>query len=95
MFNRSTLEKSKVSDSIIIMTIKEKFEELKERDMNAKSDAERAKIDLELKQLADSDPVEFEAAVIASARQTLSDAKELRIKEQLFQRSEMISMTYS
>ena len=76
------------------MTTREKFEQLKEREMNAKSDAERAQIDAELEQLADNNPVEFEAAVIASARQTLEDAKTLRVKDQISQISDIISMTY-
>jgi len=60
------------------MTTREKFEGLKEREINAKSDAEHAQINAELERLADNDPVEFEASVIASARQTLADAKALR-----------------
>ena len=76
------------------MTTKEKFEDIKMRDIKAKSDAERDKIHIELEKLANEDPEGFETAVMESARKTLSDAKELMIKEQLSQISEMISMTY-
>ena len=76
------------------MTTREKFEQLKEREMNAKSDVECEQIDAKLEQLADNNPVEFEAAVIASARQTLADAKALKVKEQISQISDIISMTY-
>jgi len=76
------------------MTTREKFEQLKEREMNAKSDAERAQIDAELEQLADSDPAEFETVVMASVRQTLAEAKALKVKEQISQISDIISMTY-
>ena len=78
----------------INMTIRNEFERLKQLDINAKSNAQRAKINLELKQLADSDPEGFESAVMASARQTLEDTKALRIKEQLSQVSDIISMSY-
>ncbi len=76
------------------MTTKEKFEQLKERDINAKSEAQRTKINVELAQLADSDPKGFEAAVLDSARQTLSDARVLKIKEQIMQISDIVSMSY-
>jgi hypothetical protein len=76
------------------MTTKEKFEELKIRDMNAKSDVEREKLHIELEKLADQDPEGFEKSVIASAKKTLSDIKELKIKEQLAHISGMISMAY-
>ena len=76
------------------MTTKEKFEELKMRDINAKSDIERDRIHIELEKLAIDDPGGFEEAVIASATKTLSDIKELKIKEQIAQISEMISMAY-
>jgi len=76
------------------MTTKEKFEDIKMRDINAKSDVERDKLHIEFEKLANEDPAGFEKAVMESARKTLSDAKELRIKEQLAQISEMISMSY-
>ena len=76
------------------MTTKEKFENLKMRDINAKSDAERDKFHIEFEKLANEDPKGFEKAVMESAKKTLSDAKELKIKEQLAQISEMISMAY-
>jgi len=76
------------------MTTKEKFEELKVRDINAKTDIERDKLHIELEKLANEDPEGFEKAVIESAKKTLSDIKELKIKEQLSKVSEIISMTY-
>jgi len=76
------------------MTTKEKFEELKMQDINAKSDNEREMLHFEFEKLADEDPVGFEKAVIESARKTLSDIKELKIKEQINKISEMISMAY-
>lgn len=53
------------------MTTGEKFEELKKKDIAAKSDRERMVIDKELEQLANNDLEGFEAALIASAKQTL------------------------
>ena len=76
------------------MTTQEKFEKLKELDINATLDSQRTQISAELEQLADSDPKGFEAAVMASARQTLEDAKALRVKEQLLIISDIISMSY-
>ena len=76
------------------MTTKEKFENIKMRDINAKSDFEREKLNIEFEKLANEDPEGFETAVMESARKTLSDAKELKIKEQLSQISEIISMAY-
>jgi len=76
------------------MTTQEKFEKLKELDINATLDSQRTQISVELEQLADSDPEGFEAAVMASARQTLEDAKALRVKEQLLNISDIISMSY-
>jgi len=76
------------------MTTKEKFNELKMCDINAKSDRERDKLHIELEKLANEDPDGFESAVIESARKTLSDIKELKIKEQVTQISEIISMSY-
>ena len=76
------------------MTTKEKFEDLKMRDINAKSDSERDKIQIEFEKLANEDPKGFQKAVMESAKKTLSDVKELKIKEQLAQISEMISMAY-
>jgi len=64
------------------------------RDINAKSDIERDKLHIELEKLANDDPEGFENAVITSARKTLSDIKELKIKEQIAQISDMISMAY-
>jgi len=76
------------------MTTKEKFEQLKERDIQAKSDAERERLSVDFERLSVEDPVGFEKAVMESARKTLNDAKELKIKEQLVQISEIISMSY-
>jgi hypothetical protein len=76
------------------MTTKEKFEKLKELDINAKSEVEREKINVEMEQLADSDPKGFEAAVMESAKQTLTDIKTLKIKEQMAQVTDIISMNY-
>ncbi|MDR1698361.1 MAG: DUF5053 domain-containing protein, partial [Prevotellaceae bacterium] len=42
----------------------------------------------------DTDPVGFEEAVMASARQTLENAKALKVKEQLEQVSNIISISY-
>jgi len=76
------------------MNTREQFEKLKELDINAKSDAERAEITRELEKLANSDTAGFESAVMASARQTLEDAKALKIKEKMAEISDIISMTY-
>jgi len=76
------------------MTTKEKFEDIKMRDINAKSDSEREKLHVEFEKLINEDPDGFEKAVMESAKKTLADAKELKIKEQLSQVSEIISMAY-
>ena len=76
------------------MTTREKFEELKRRDIATKSDGERRLIDKEFEQLANNDPEGFEAAFMASARQTLEDAKRLRVKEQLGEITQFVSMSY-
>ncbi len=76
------------------MTTQEKFELLKQREMNARKDSEFEAIQVEMTRLADSDPVGFEQAVLASMRQTHTKAKELKIKEQMESISEIISMSY-
>lgn len=76
------------------MTVKEKFEQLKWLEINAKTDAEREKVLIELAQLADNDPNGFKNAVMESARQTLENAKALKVKEQLEKISDIISMSY-
>jgi len=76
------------------MTTRDKFEKLKELDINSKSKTQRAKINLELELLANRDPEGFESAVMASAQKTLEDAKALKVKEQLSQISDIVSMSY-
>ncbi len=76
------------------MTTREEFEELKRRDIAAKSDGERKLIAKEFEQFANNDPEGFEAAFMASARQTLEDAKRLRVKEQLGEITQFVSMSY-
>ena len=76
------------------MNTKQQFEHLKELDINASNDAERLEISKKLEKLADSDPAGFEAAVMASAQQTLDSAKSLKVREQLAQVMTFISMTY-
>ena len=76
------------------MKTTEKFENLKTQDIEAKSDKERARFEVEFERLAIEDPDGFEQAVIASARRTLADAKQLKVKEQMSEISEIISMSY-
>ena len=76
------------------MTTSEKFNDLKELDINAVSDLEREKLNIEFEKLADEDPDGFEKAVIASAKKTLEDAKTLKVREQIEKISAIISMTY-
>ncbi len=76
------------------MTTKEKYEKLRNAQIDALNDAEYEKISIEIERLADSDPKGFEAAVMACARQTRENAKALKVKEQLEQVSNIISMTY-
>ena len=76
------------------MTTQEKYEELKNRQIYAKNDAEYETATIEMEKLADKDPEGFETAVMASARQTLEDAKALKVKEQISQVADIISMTY-
>ena len=59
------------------MEIKQKFEQLKELELNAYSNKERARIQREFDKLADEDPEGFEKAFIESARSTLNRAKKL------------------
>ena len=76
------------------MTTREQFEALKGREMAARSAEERTTIIAELDRLSAEDPRAFEEAVLASARQTLADAKQLRMKEQLTEISQIVSMSY-
>jgi len=76
------------------MTTKEKFEFLKEQELNAKSNKEIASIQLEFNRLATEDPDGFEDAFIESAKQTLSAAKHLKIKEQIKEMQEIVSMSF-
>jgi len=76
------------------MNTKERFEQLKELELNARSDKERAKVQQEFDRLATEDPDGFEDAYIESARSTLHKAKRLKIKEQMHEVSEIVSMSY-
>ncbi|MBP6609737.1 MAG: DUF5053 domain-containing protein [Paludibacter sp.] len=76
------------------MTTKEKFEELKKLELNAKSNKELYNIQLEFDSLASADPDGFEDAFIESAKQTLSDVKHLKIKEQIKEMQEIVSMSF-
>jgi len=76
------------------MTTKEKFELLKEKELNSKSNKEIASIQLEFDRLATEDPNGFEDAFIESAKQTLSAAKHLKIKEQIKEMQEIVSMSF-
>ena len=76
------------------MTTKEKFEQLKRLDINVKSASKRAELDIQLEALAKEDPEGFEKAVMESAQKTLSNAKALKIKEQMAEISDIISMAY-
>jgi hypothetical protein len=76
------------------MTTKEKFEELKELELNAKTNKELNRLHLEFEKLADSDPDGFEAAFMESAKKTLQDVKHLKIKEQMKDIEEIISMSF-
>jgi hypothetical protein len=76
------------------MTTKEQFGQLKELDIKAKSESKRAALDIQFEALAKEDPEGFENAVKESARKTLDDAKILRIKEQMIEISDIISMSY-
>ncbi len=72
----------------------EKFDQLKELELNTKSNKELNKLQLEFDRLAMEDPNGFEDAFIASARGTLQAAKKLRVKEQIQELSEIVSMSY-
>ena len=76
------------------MTTKEKFEELKELELNAKTNKELNRLHLELEKLADSDPNGFEVAFMESAKKTLQAVKHLKIKEQMKDIEEIISMSF-
>lgn len=76
------------------METKIKFEQLKEQELAATTNKERKRIHEELDKLAKEDPNGFEQAFIDSARSTLVRAQNLRIKEQLNDISEIVSMSY-
>lgn len=76
------------------MTTFEKYKELQKREINARSNEEIDAIRKEMTKLADDDPRGFEEAVILSARRTLEDARQLKVKEQLKAMSEIVSMSY-
>jgi hypothetical protein len=76
------------------MNTKEKFEYLKSLELNARSNKERAEIQIAFDRLASEDPVGFEDAFIQSARTTLFNIKKMKIKEQMLEISEIVSMSY-
>jgi len=76
------------------MTTKEKFEQLKEQELKAKTNKELDSIQLEFDNLATADPDGFEDAFIESAKQTLSAVKHLKIKEQIQEMQEIVSMSF-
>ena len=76
------------------MTTKEKFEQLKELELKAKTKKELDSIQLEFDQLATVDPDGFEDAFIESAKQTLKAVKQLKVKEQIKEMQEIISMSF-
>lgn len=76
------------------MTTKDKFEQLKSLELKAKNKKELENIQLEFDKLALSDPDGFEDAFIESAKGTLLAAKQLKIKEQLKEMQEIVSMSF-
>jgi len=76
------------------MTTKEKFEQLKELELKAITKKELYSIQFEFDRLAASDPDGFEDAFIESAKQTLKAAKQLKIKEQIKEMQEIVSMSF-
>lgn len=76
------------------MTVKEQFENLKSLELNALTEIEYRDIHHRFEQLALEDPDAFEEAFISSARSTLSRVKQLKVKEQLSEISEIVSMSY-
>jgi hypothetical protein len=76
------------------MTTKEKFDQLKELELKAKTKKELGSIQLEFDQLATADPDGFEDAFIESAKQTLKAVKQLKVKEQIKEMQEIVSMSF-
>ncbi len=76
------------------MTTKEKFDQLKELELKAKTKKELDSIQLEFDQLATADPDGFEDAFIESAKQTLKAVKQLKVKEQIKEMQEIVSMSF-
>jgi hypothetical protein len=76
------------------MTTTEKFELLKEKELAARTSKELTAIHAEFDELANADPAGFEQAFLDSARSTLRHAKQLKIKEQIREVSEIVSMSY-
>lgn len=63
--------------------MKTDIERLKERFVNANSDAEIAAIDKEMKALADGDTDGFSAAVLSCIKDTNNEADEILLKQKL------------
>ncbi len=72
----------------------EKYKELQKRDIAAKTKEEFDAVSMEMEQLANEDPEGFEAAVLQRMRETLTEAKKIKIKEQMKSVSEIVSMSY-
>jgi len=76
------------------MTTREKFEQLKELELKAKTKKELNSIQIEFDHLATADPEGFEDAFIESAKHTLKAVKQLKIKEQIQEMQEIVSMSF-
>ena len=76
------------------MTTSEKFNQLFDKELAAKTDTEYEQIQAEFDALYESDPEGFELAFTQRAKRTAADAKQLRIKEQLADMEQIVSMSY-
>ncbi len=76
------------------MTTLEKFNELKEKELSARNTKEQKAVDAEFDTLFKEDPEGFEAAMVENMKETLAEAKRLRMKEQMKTVSEIVSLSY-
>ncbi len=62
------------------MTTYEKYKNLQQRDIAAKTQEEFDAVETEMAKLADENPEEFEDAVLRRMKETLDNAKQLKYK---------------
>ena len=74
--------------------MKQEIDKLKEAFCNAKNDAEREKIDKQMKKLFNQNPDDFASAMVASAKETAEKATQLSMKQKMQDVIPAISLVY-